>query len=178
MASGGTDRSCDGLDQRLSVCLEYCGGEYLDTFMLEYIVPDELDDDGRSSSMKPGPELAAALKHTQQWVENGSVRYIGISTHSHVVGKALSSSSEVDILNATLRHVAQGCRKKYFNTSGKRKWQGYHCLHINAMEFFTRWYYRRSMDSGRCSDFGRLFIFCFWIKIVTSCRGSIAFGKR
>ena len=37
VASGGTDRSYAGLDQRLGSCLEHCGGEYLDLFILEYV---------------------------------------------------------------------------------------------------------------------------------------------
>jgi hypothetical protein len=98
VASGGTDRSYVGLDERLSDCLEYCGGEYLDLFILEYIVPEELDSDSNGDNLKLGEELTNALKHTQQWLKNGSVRYIGISTHSHVVGEILSHSSAVDIL--------------------------------------------------------------------------------
>ncbi|CAM9324700.1 unnamed protein product, partial [Heterosigma akashiwo] len=94
VASGGTDRSIAGLDQRLSDCLDYCGGKYLDAFILEYVCPYELDDE----IMYPGPELAASLKHTQEWVNQGTVRYVGISTHSHMVGKALARSPEVDIL--------------------------------------------------------------------------------
>ncbi len=94
VASGGTDRSGSGLDRRLRDCLEYCGGEYLDLFILEYVCPYELDDE----QANPGPELAEALRHAQQWIQNGSVRYIGISTHSHLVGKVLAKSQEVDIL--------------------------------------------------------------------------------
>ena len=68
IASGGTDRSIDGLNQRLSDCLDYCGGKYLDLFVLEYVCPDELDV---KSMMKPGLELAAAIKHVREsWVEN------------------------------------------------------------------------------------------------------------
>jgi diketogulonate reductase-like aldo/keto reductase len=98
VVSGGTDRSIDALDQRLSDCLKYCGEKYLDMFILEYVLPYELDAIGDSSSLKPGPELASALKHTRTWLENGSVRSIGISTHSHVVGRAMAYVPEIDAL--------------------------------------------------------------------------------
>mmetsp|Transcript_8142 Transcript_8142/g.11841 ORF Transcript_8142/g.11841 Transcript_8142/m.11841 type:complete len:330 (-) Transcript_8142:121-1110(-) len=100
VASGGHDISTNGLDQRLSDCLEYCGKEYLDLFILEYILPNELEDEvgGHSSSLKPGPKLVSALKHTQTWLKNGSVRYIGLSTHSHMVGKVMSYCPEIDVL--------------------------------------------------------------------------------
>ena len=37
-----TDRSEDGLDKRLSDCLKFCGGKYLDLFILEYVLPEEM----------------------------------------------------------------------------------------------------------------------------------------
>lgn len=100
VAGGGTDRGIDALEQRLSDCLKYCGGTYLDAFFIEYVVPSELvyDEHSQSNVKKPGDELSVALKHSQQWLENGSVRYVGISTHSHEVGAILANCPEVDIL--------------------------------------------------------------------------------
>jgi len=103
VASGGHDLTISGLDQRLDDCLKYCGGDYLDLFVLEYILPSELiplndKDDG---SFEPGPKLVSALQHiTQTWLKQQKrIRYIGISTHSHVVGKVISECfPEVNIV--------------------------------------------------------------------------------
>ncbi len=101
VAGGGTDRSPKSLDKRLSDCLQYCGGEYLDLFIIEYVLPEELDgniDNDPIENIEPGSELQVALDHAQRWVKEGYVRYVGISTHSHTVGAALSKSSNVDAL--------------------------------------------------------------------------------
>lgn len=105
IAGGGTDRSADQLDQRLSDCLEYSGGTYLDCFVLEYVCPEELAVDAATPwnpdpmmRLQPHPDLAAAISHVRSWVDEGKVRYVGISTHSHVVGAVLARESNVDAL--------------------------------------------------------------------------------
>ncbi len=101
VAGGGTDRSLKSLDKRLSDCLQYCGGEYLDMFIIEYVLPEELDGDIENDpieKIKPGLKLQVALDHVQRWVKEGYVRYVGISTHSHSIGAVLAKSSNVDAL--------------------------------------------------------------------------------
>ena len=88
-ASGGTDRDSTSIDKRLEDALAYCGGEYLDAFVLEYVCPYELDGD------RIGPELQDAIDHLHSLDE---VRYVMASTHSHRVGRALASGSNLDAL--------------------------------------------------------------------------------
>ena len=105
IAGGGTDRTPAGLDQRLDDCLEYSGGAYLDCFVLEYVCPEELAVDvlapwnpDPTKRLMPHPDLMAAISHVRRWVDEGKVRYCGISTHSHVVGAVLAGVEEVDAL--------------------------------------------------------------------------------
>ena len=112
VASGGTDRSIKDLDQRLQDALQYCGGEYLDMFVLEYVCPEELavivDDDRDSHPTDPtqrleaGNELQIAIDHVREnWMDgknDGKIRYLAISTHSHVAGTVLSRHEGVDAL--------------------------------------------------------------------------------
>lgn len=103
VAGGGTSRSIESLDQRLSDCLEYCGNEYLDLFILEYVLHDEMDmieSNKHNDCLKAklGKELLDAIMHCRQWIKDGKVRYIGISTHSHVVGRILADVPELDTL--------------------------------------------------------------------------------
>lgn len=88
-ASGGTDRDLRSIDKRLEDALAYCG-EYLDAFVLEYVCPYELDDGDT-----PGPELQDAIEHLHSL---DKVRYVMASTHSHRVGRALASGSNLDAL--------------------------------------------------------------------------------
>ncbi|VEU41033.1 unnamed protein product [Pseudo-nitzschia multistriata] len=83
LASGGTDRSQKGMEQRLRDALAYSGGDYLDLFVLEYVCPEEAGDDSG--------DLVKALELARSWVRDGSVRYVGASTHSHSVGAWLGS---------------------------------------------------------------------------------------
>jgi len=92
IASGGTDRSLSSLDKRLEDARRH-SGSYLDCFVLEYVCPDELDGDG-----KLGRELQDAIRHAQRFVEQGKVRYLAASTHSHEVGRSLSLTDDFDAL--------------------------------------------------------------------------------
>lgn len=83
LASGGTDRSERGMEQRLSDALAYSGREYLDMFVLEYVCPDETENDPES--------MKRTLARARSWVNEGRVRYIAASTHSHRVGAWLGS---------------------------------------------------------------------------------------
>jgi aryl-alcohol dehydrogenase-like predicted oxidoreductase len=83
LASGGTDRSESGMEQRLSDALAYSGEEYLDMFVLEYVSPDEVENDLES--------IKSALIKARSWVNEGRVRYVAASTHSHRVGARLGS---------------------------------------------------------------------------------------
>ena len=105
IAGGGTERSPAELDKRLNDCLEYSGGEYLDCFVLEYVCPEELAVDVLApwnpdpcKRLMPHPDLEAAVSHVRGWIEEGKVRYCGISTHSHVVGAVLARVADVDAL--------------------------------------------------------------------------------
>jgi len=99
IASGGTGRSLESLDERLSDALDYCGGQYLDMFVIEYICPDELIEDSDSIYLhKVSPLLSDTISHVRKWVEKGFVRHVAISTHSHVVGAVLAYHSDVDAL--------------------------------------------------------------------------------
>ncbi len=89
IASGGTDRTPLGLDQRLEDALVHSGGKYLDAFVLEYVCPDELTHDNQQL----GSELEHAIEHVHKMKEMGKVRYVMASTHSHVVGSILASST-------------------------------------------------------------------------------------
>jgi hypothetical protein len=80
LASGGTDRSPEGMEERLSDALQHSGGEYLDMFVLEYVCPDE-----------PREEIQSALATALEWIRAGKVRYVAASTHSHKVGAWLGS---------------------------------------------------------------------------------------
>eukprot|EP00985_Skeletonema_marinoi_P012644 scaffold6140_cov88-Skeletonema_marinoi.AAC.1 len=92
-ASGGTERSPAALDQRLDDALAFCGGEYLDGFVLEYVCQDELDSDTQL-----GKELQNAIDHVQSYVRENRVRYVMASTHSHRVGRALSGAASLDAI--------------------------------------------------------------------------------
>ncbi|GFH61320.1 hypothetical protein CTEN210_17796 [Chaetoceros tenuissimus] len=65
VAGGGTSRFIASLDQRLADCLEYCGNEYLDLFILEYVLPDEIENLDNNDYPKAdiGTELLNAIKH-------------------------------------------------------------------------------------------------------------------
>lgn len=92
-ASGGTERSPDALDQRLNDALAFCGGEYIDGFVLEYVCPDELD-----SETQLGKELQIAIDQVHSYVRENKVRYVIASTHSHKVGRALAGSALLDAI--------------------------------------------------------------------------------
>lgn len=92
-ASGGTERSPAALDQRLNDALAFCGGDYLDGFVLEYVCPDELDSDTQL-----GKELQNAINHVRSYVKEKKVRYVMASTHSHRVGRALARSASLDAM--------------------------------------------------------------------------------
>ena len=88
LVSGGTERSPTALDQRLDDALAFCGGEYLDGFVLEYVCPEELD-----SEHQLGKELQEALARVHSYVRENRVRYVMASTHSHRVGRALAGAA-------------------------------------------------------------------------------------
>ena len=88
VASGGTDRSFDQMEKRLTDALEYCCGEYLDLFVLEYVCPHEMNSS----------DIQKAIEQALSWVDAGKVRYIAASTHSHVVGAALAKHAGIDAL--------------------------------------------------------------------------------
>jgi aryl-alcohol dehydrogenase-like predicted oxidoreductase len=92
-ASGGTERTPNALDKRLQDALVFCGGEYLDGFVLEYVCPFEL---GKSDHL--GPELQQAINHVRSYVDEDKVRYVIASTHSHRVGRALAGATMLDAI--------------------------------------------------------------------------------
>ncbi len=92
-ASGGTERSPAALDQRLNDALAFCGGEYIDGFVLEYVCPDEWD-----SETQLGKELQVAIDHVRSYVRENKVRYVMASTHSHKVGHALAGAASLDAI--------------------------------------------------------------------------------
>ena len=92
-ASGGTERSPAALDQRLNDALAFCGGEYIDGFVLEYVCPDELD-----SETQLGRELQIAIDQVHSYVRQNKVRYIMASTHSHEVGRTLAGAASLDAI--------------------------------------------------------------------------------
>ena len=109
VACGGTDRSPAALDQRLKDALQYCDGKYLDMFVLEYICPEELSvsvDDEKfqkdpTQRLVAGNDLQAAIDYIREnWInqDDQKVRYLAISTHSHVVGTVLARHSGVDAM--------------------------------------------------------------------------------
>ena len=107
IASGGSDRSISGIDKRVRDALQY-SGEYLDAFVLEYVCPEELTMELNDKSLtlqqrvlqtKLGSELKDAILHLRSLQADGKIRYIMVSTHSHVVG-AVMSNSEVQYLPA------------------------------------------------------------------------------
>jgi len=91
VASGGTDRSEKAMDQRLTDALEYSGGHYLDMFVLEYVCPYEIGSNGICTD-----SLARAIEKARSWVDQGLVRYVAASTHSHIVGATLAKESDID----------------------------------------------------------------------------------
>ena len=92
IASGGTERSTHDMEQRLNDALEKCGGEFLDLFILEYICPYEMD----SITDSLGTDLLEAMEQAKTWKDQGLIRYIGASTHSHNVGRVLADTDGID----------------------------------------------------------------------------------
>lgn len=99
IASGGSDRSLAALDERLNDALAHCGGSYLDAFVLEYIVMEELipvkaafEEPNMLKRLGLSPTLAAAIEHVQSYVDEGKVRCVWASTHSHVAGNVLANA--------------------------------------------------------------------------------------
>ena len=86
IASGGTDRSHSGMERRLQDALAYCGGKYLDMFVLEYVCHGEEDD------------VKQAIEQAVEWKRNGLIRYIAASTHSHKIGASICSEKDLDAL--------------------------------------------------------------------------------
>jgi aryl-alcohol dehydrogenase-like predicted oxidoreductase len=97
IASGGSDRSDKDMDQRLDDALAICGGDYLDMFVIEYVQPHEMINDGDTT-------ITRVLKKAASWVEQGRVRYVAASTHSHVVGKQLVAGTEIQLDAIMLRY--------------------------------------------------------------------------
>jgi len=109
LASGGTDFSTRGMEDRLSDALAYSGGDYLDLFVLEYVCPGELGGDNECDNDNDGNdndndgndndndnEVVRALRLARSWIREGRVRYVAASTHSHAVGAQLASLSLAD----------------------------------------------------------------------------------
>ena len=102
IASGGSEYSISEIDQRLENALQYCGGDYLDAFVLEYICPDELvcnNSQENSPNLynqvvetQLSSRLETAILHLRSLVKEGKIRYILASTHSHFVGAVLANS--------------------------------------------------------------------------------------
>lgn len=107
IASGGSERSIPDINQRVQDTLKYSGGAYLDAFVLEYVCPQELEHHNALESTSTlhnkitqttlGVDLEAAIIHLRSLAEEGKIRYILASTHSHFVGAVLSNS-KVDSL--------------------------------------------------------------------------------
>jgi len=91
-ASGGTDRSIVEIDQRLEDALDHCGGDYLDAFVLEYVCPYEFASD----KQQVDTELRLAIEHVHKMKNDGKIRYVMSSTHSHEVGSVLASTKLED----------------------------------------------------------------------------------
>ena len=98
IASGGTDRTQSGMERRLVDALARCGGSYLNMFVLEYVLPEEISEMGSGDGDAVGPDLARAVEIARSWVDAGRVRHVCASTHSHAVGAALASVPEIDAL--------------------------------------------------------------------------------
>lgn len=83
LVSGGTDYSEGAMERRLNDALAYSGGDYLDMFVLEYVCPYDIEDDPQ--------DIKDAIAQARSWVNDGRVRYVAASTHSHRVGAWLGS---------------------------------------------------------------------------------------
>ena len=95
IASGGHERTQAGMENRLSQIAASVGSDVpLDCFVIEYVQVTELDNDRQ----EPGEGLAATLRIAQQWKQEGRIRHIGISTHSHVAGAVMAAHPAVDVL--------------------------------------------------------------------------------
>ena len=151
LASGGTDRSNEGMEERLSDALDYAGGEYLDMFVLEYVCPDEVEDDPES--------VLSALDKARSWVDDGRVRYVAASTHSHRVGAWLGSlqslstndSEDSDRMDATILD-AMMLRYNMAHKSAAENISFPACAKagIPVVGFTTtRWYVKKNI---RCGD--------------------------
>ena len=92
IASGGTERSNQEMEERLNDALEKCGGDYLDLFILEYICPYELGSNKETLSTN----VQEAIQQAQAWKDKGLIRHIGASTHSHKVGGVLANMDGID----------------------------------------------------------------------------------
>lgn len=90
IASGGTDRSHGAMEQRLQDALNKCGGSYLDLFIVEYACSYELD------------QVQNAIQQALEWKEQGLVRYVGASTHSHKVGQRLANNGGMMMLDTLM----------------------------------------------------------------------------
>lgn len=93
IASGGTELSPKALDERLNDALVHSGGDYLDAFVLEYVCHELVSD-----NQQLGEELTQAIEHVHKMKREGKVRYVMASTHSHLIGKVLASTTAFDAL--------------------------------------------------------------------------------
>ena len=102
LASGGAEFSKNAMEQRLQDALQ-AGGEtdYLDAFILEYICPSDTtrqsdDIDAVNVSWQLNDDVVGAIQQAQAWKQQGLIRYVGASTHSHRVGATLAQHAGID----------------------------------------------------------------------------------
>jgi aryl-alcohol dehydrogenase-like predicted oxidoreductase len=90
LASGSGSRTPAGLRMARRKIVAAVGGEMIDVFFAEYINPDD-DLDAVFGS-------GGALDVLQQWKADGSIRFVGASTHDRKLARKLAKDSRVDVL--------------------------------------------------------------------------------
>jgi aryl-alcohol dehydrogenase-like predicted oxidoreductase len=90
LASGSGARSISGLRTARRKILSALGDDLLDIFFAEYINPS----DDSKAIFGPG----GVLDELQQWKANGSIRYVGATSHDRKLAKRLAQDRRVDVL--------------------------------------------------------------------------------
>ncbi len=87
IATGSESRRPDALQHYLDQIRQSLNTDVIDTFFAEYVAPRDSSD-----------EVEATLHQLQRWKAEGTIRYVGASTHNRAVALNLIEQGEWDVL--------------------------------------------------------------------------------
>lgn len=87
VATGEEARDTKSLIQTRDRALQYLGTDFIDIFYAEYVSPEDSLAD-----------VEKALETLSQWKKDGTIRYVGVSTHDRQLAGDLAESESVDVL--------------------------------------------------------------------------------